>query len=149
MSMIDPFDEMRRTIRKMKDIIREFERELEELEERDLERLTEEKWTELSSHVMEPLYTVIDKGDKVLIIIEVPEAEEGSTQITILEDSIMVEGRVDNQKVRRALGDRYWMRSSARVRGAYRLPFKLVPEEAKIERKGGKIFIWVPKLKKA
>lgn len=146
---MDPFDEMRRAIRRMRDFIREFEDEIESAMERDLERLSEEKWSELSSDVREPLHTVIDKGDKVLIIVEVPEAEEESIQVTILEDAIVVEGKVDKQKMERIAGGRRQARMATRVKGVYKLPYALIPEDARVERKGGKIYIWVPKKGKA
>jgi len=72
MSYYDPFEEMRRRIYKaVRDTMRSFEREFEEVESlieevlsetREWERMFEERVEEIRGGYIEPLSTIIDRG---------------------------------------------------------------------------------------
>lgn len=132
---------MRKMLRDMERLERALEDHMAELME--MERIFEERERESRSRRSSPLYTVIDKERELLLIFDVPEVEEGTLEITLLEDRVIVEGRVDKRKVERALGRA--ARHVERVRGEYVFPFKLDPHKAKVERKGSKVYVRVPK----
>ncbi|MCS7107044.1 MAG: hypothetical protein NZ902_02955 [Acidilobaceae archaeon] len=145
--MLEPNE--RRFLRElMRRMLRDFERMERELEETmrefaEMERLLEERQREAAEGSAAPLYTVIDKDRELLLIFDVPEAEEGTLEITLLEDRIIVEGKVDKRKIERALGRA--SRKVERVRGEYVLPFPIDPQRAKVEKRGSKVYVRVPK----
>ncbi|MEN2999234.1 MAG: Hsp20 family protein [Acidilobaceae archaeon] len=136
---------LRELMRKMMRDLERLERELEETmrEFAEMERLLEEREREAAEGRASPLYTVIDKGKELLLVFDVPEVEEGTLEITLLEDRIIVEGRVDKRKVERALGKA--SRRVEKIKGEYVLPFTIDPQRAKVEKKGSKVYVRVPK----
>jgi HSP20 family molecular chaperone IbpA len=152
----DPFEELRRRIYKaIRDTMRSFERELEEMESlmeemlaeaREWERMFEEKVEEIRGGYIEPLTTMIDRGDKILLIVETPGARQETVEIIVTERAIRVEAKLDEERVRRALGGVAHARKLTTMRGEYRLPYPVDPTQVRVERRGSKVYIWIPKL---
>jgi HSP20 family molecular chaperone IbpA len=152
----DPFEELRRRIYKaIRDTMRSFERELEEMESlmeemlaeaREWERMFEEKVEEIRGGYIEPLTTMIDRGDKILLIVETPGAKQETVEIIVTERAIRVEAKLDEERVRRALGGVARSRKLTTMRGEYRLPYPIDPAQVRVERRGSKVYIWIPKL---
>ncbi|MEM2223190.1 MAG: Hsp20 family protein [Acidilobaceae archaeon] len=151
----DPFELARKRIFKaIREAMREFEREFEELEEmaeeymrevHELEKIFEDRIDEIRRGYTEPLSTIIDKEDELLLVIEAPEAREDTIEVTVTEDKIRVEGKIDKSKVEKALGKHIYTKKLEMVKGEYKLPYKLDPSKVKIEKRGNKIHIWIPK----
>lgn len=156
MSYYDPFEEMRRRIYKtLRDVMRSFEREIEEIESlmeetlaeaREWERMLEEREEELRGGYMSPLSTLIDRGDKLLLIVEVPGARHETVEVIVTEKTIRVEAKIDEEKLRKALGEKAYTRKISVMRGEYRLPHPVNPSKVKVERRGTKVYIWIPKV---
>jgi HSP20 family molecular chaperone IbpA len=152
----DPFEELRRRIYKaIRDTMRSFEREFEEMESlmeemlaeaREWERMFEEKVEEIRGGYVEPLTTMIDRGDKILLIVETPGARQETVEIIVTERAIRVEAKLDEERVRRALGGVAHARKLTTMRGEYRLPYPVDPTQVRVERRGSKVYIWIPKL---
>ncbi len=156
MSYYDPFEEVRRRIYKaIRDSMKSFERELEEIESiveetlietREWERILEERLEEIYGGYTSPLTTLIDKGDKLLLIVEVPGVKQETVEVVITERTVKVEAKLDEEKIRRALGNLAYAKRLTTMKGEYRLPQPVDPSKVKVERKGSKIYIWIPKL---
>jgi len=96
-SYYDPFEEiMRRMYKAVRDTMRDFEREFEEIERmmeetlveaKEWERMLEESEDELRGGYTRPLSTMIDRGDKILLIVEVPGARQETVEIIITENT--------------------------------------------------------------
>ncbi|MFZ8794687.1 MAG: Hsp20/alpha crystallin family protein [Acidilobaceae archaeon] len=152
----DPFEELRRRIYKaIRDTMRSFEREFEEMESlmeemlaeaREWERMFEEKVEEIRGGYVEPLTTMIDRGDKILLIVETPGARQETVEVIVTERAIRVEAKLDEERVRRALGGVAHARRLTTMRGEYRLPYPVDPAQVRVERRGSKVYIWIPKL---
>jgi HSP20 family molecular chaperone IbpA len=152
----DPFEELRRRIYKaIRDTMRSFEREFEEMESlmeemlaeaREWERMFEEKVEEIRGGYVEPLTTMIDRGDKILLIVETPGAKQETVEVIVTERAIRVEAKLDEERVRRALGGVAHARKLTTMRGEYRLPYPVDPTQVRVERRGSKVYIWIPKL---
>lgn len=157
MAYYDPFEEMRRRIyRTLRDVMESFEREFEEMESmmeevlaeaREWEKILEESVEELREGYMRPLSTIIDRGDKILLLVEIPGVREETIEVIITEDRVRVEAKLDEEKLRRALGRRAYLRRLSIARGEYKLPQPVDPSRVKVERRGSKIYIWIPKLR--
>jgi len=155
MAYFDPFEEMRRRIyRTLRDAMRSFERELEEMESlveealtesREWERMLEEWEEEVREGYTTPLYTLIDRGDKLLLVVEVPGARHETVEVIVTEREVRVEAKLDEEKLRRALGARAYTRRIATLRGQYRLPQPVDPSRVKVEKRGSRVYIWIPK----
>jgi HSP20 family molecular chaperone IbpA len=152
----DPFEELRRRIYKaIRDTMRSFEREFEEMESlmeemlaeaREWERMFEERVEEIRGGYIEPLTTMIDRGDKMLLIVETPGAKQETVEVVVTERAIRVEAKLDEERVRRALGGVARSRRLTAMRGEYRLPYPIDPTQVRVERRGSKVYIWIPKL---
>jgi HSP20 family molecular chaperone IbpA len=152
----DPFEELRRRIYKaIRDTMRSFEREFKEMESlmeemlaeaREWERMFEERVEEIRGGYVEPLSTMIDRGDKILLIVETPGAKQETVEVIVTERAIRVEAKLDEERVRRALGGVAHARKLTTMRGEYRLPYPVDPTQVRVERRGSKVYIWIPKL---
>jgi HSP20 family molecular chaperone IbpA len=156
MSYYDPFEEIRRRIYKaVRDTMRGFEREFEEVESlieevlsetREWERMFEERVEEIRGGYIEPLSTMIDRGDKILLIVETPGARQETVEIIVTERAIGVEAKLDEERVRRALGNVAHTRRLTTMKGEYRLPHPVDSKQVKVEKRGSKVYIWIPRL---
>jgi Molecular chaperone (small heat shock protein) len=154
-SYYDPFEEiMRRMYKAVRDTMRDFEREFEEIERmmeetlveaKEWERMLEESEDELRGGYTRPLSTMIDRGDKILLIVEVPGARQETVEIIITENTIKVEAKLDEERVRRALRSLSYARRLTSMKGEYKLPYPVDPSKVKVERRGSKVYIWIPK----
>lgn len=154
MAYYDPFERRRSLIRLLRDMVRDVFEELsyyEYMTERlideiiDYERIFNERIESIRQGVIEPHYSIIDRGDHVEIIVDVSGARKETTRITILRDSILIEASIDSATLERALGDTIYYRHIKRVYGRIVLPFEVDPSTIKWERRGSIIVFRVPK----
>jgi HSP20 family molecular chaperone IbpA len=86
------------------------------------------------------------RGDKILLIVETPGARQETVEIIVTERAIRVEAKLDEERVRRALGSIAHARRLTTMKGEYRLPHPVDPTQVKVEKRGSKVYIWIPKL---
>ncbi len=125
--------------RRLYELIEEMERHYAEME-----RLLDERVRMVSEGFVEPLMSVVDRGDHYLIIIEAP-GTKGELDVRISRRSIEVNGYLDESFAREAFGDTLWARRIRRIHGMYTLPEEVEPEKARVERRGKMIIIVAPK----
>ena len=142
MAFIDPFfdEELRRMRRRIEELHRIAEAYMARME-----ALFEERLRELSDGATSPLVSFQDLGDRLAIIVDLPGAKPGSLSIQLTEDTLYIEGVIDERVVREALGDVVWARSVRRFRGAYRLPVRVDPSRAEKTMRGSTLVIIAPK----
>ena len=112
--------------------------QLEELERRRLENM--------ASGVIEPLFSVIDVGDKIVIIIDMPGAVEGGIDIFLGEDSVRVDARIREEIARRAFSGTFFSVRASQYKGEFKLPYRIDPKGASVERRGSRVIITAPKV---
>ena len=144
----EEFEERRKRIM---DAIRDAFRRIREMEDMLLgeaveERVLDERFNMLSRRQIEPLHTIIDRDDEIVIVVELPGAREDTIDVVVVEDEVRVEARLEEERVRRALGEYSWYRGIERVSWSHRLPFRVDPSRVRVERRGLRIVIRVPKI---
>lgn len=140
------------------EILRRFRRHLIETEYmvyKLMEDFMGELWTTpsyesevsmLASGATEPLASIQDMGDHILIAVMIPGARRESVDIRIHKDKVIVTASVDYRMVNRALGGH--LSRTVRVEkyhGEYRLPDPVDPSSATYELRGDMIVIKVRK----
>jgi len=112
------------------------------------ESLFEKKVRDLHQGTLEPYITFIDRGDHLLIVVDIPGMKEGTLDLRLYEDRIVVDAEADEKIVREAFGEYVWARryfSSRRFHAEYSLPVRIDPGRARTERRGKTILIYAPK----
>ncbi len=154
MAFIDPFEERRRRIN---ELFRDALRRIEELEaslvnelmrlsdELEYERIMDERINMLSSGAIEPLYQIIDRGDSIQIIVDMPGAIGETINVYIGEEEVRVEARINEEAIRRAFKGFIWAERVERYSWTYRLPFRVDPARATWRMSGSRVVISVPK----
>ena len=148
MSYIDDF------YRRLNELVRKLYRELSAGEgfgfgESEYSSLMEELFRErmrmASNGVIEPMISVIDRGDHLVVVVDLPGAKEGTVDIRLYEDHIEVSSEIDESLVREAFQGYFWASRIKRFRGSYTLPCPVDPSTARIEKKDSRILIYVKK----
>jgi len=154
MAFIDPFEERRRRIN---ELFRDALRRIEELEaslinelvrlsdELEYERILDERISMLSSGAIEPLYQIVDRGDSIQIIVDMPGAVGETVNVYISESEVRVEAKIDEEAIRRAFRGFVWAGRVERYSWTYRLPFRIDPSRASWRLAGSRVIITVPK----
>ena len=127
--------------RRMYELAEELEKQYSEIE-----RLFDERLRMVNEGFVEPLVSVVDRGDHYLIIVEAPGVK-GRLDIKLGERSISIDGYLDESFAREAFGDVVWARRIRRVHGTYVLPEDVDIEGVRLERRGNTIIIIAPKRK--
>ncbi|MCE4613710.1 MAG: hypothetical protein F7C07_07785 [Desulfurococcales archaeon] len=143
----EEFEEKRKRIM---DMIRDAFRRIREMEDMLLEegveeRVLDERFTMLSRRQMEPLYTIIDRDEEVVLVVELPGARRDSIDVIVTENEIRIEAHLEEEQVRRALGEYSWYKSLERISWSHKLPFHVDPSRVRVERRGLRVVIRIPK----
>ena len=143
----EEFEERRKRIL---DMIRDAFRRIREMEEVFFgggveERVLDERFSMLSRRQMEPPYTIIDRDEEVVLVVELPGARRDSIDVIVTEDEIRVEASLEKEQVRRALGEYSWYRDLERISWSHKLPFHVDPSRVRVERRGMRVVIRIPK----
>lgn len=141
------------------EILRRFRRHLMETEYM-LHKLLEDLWGEewftappyestismMAEGVTEPLASIHDEGDHILVAVMLPGARRETVDVRIHEDRVEVEASIDYQIATRAFGG--YLRKASRIeryKGVYRLPEPVDPSTARYEIRGDMVVIRVRK----
>ncbi|MEB3774729.1 MAG: hypothetical protein GSR86_07390 [Desulfurococcales archaeon] len=111
----------------------------------EVEELFNDRYTRLSQGVTEPLYTIIDKGDHIMVVIDVPGSIENTIQVDITEETIGIRAKLSEDLMRRAMHGIEWASRIRMYSGVIRLPMRVDPSTATIERRGTTLIIRVKK----
>ena len=150
----DPLERRRAIFRMLRDMARSIEHELayyESVIDRiaeellDLEKMMEERLESIRRGVMEPYFTVIDRGSHLEVVVDVSGAKKETINITVTRDSIEVEAETDSRLLHKALGDTIHYRGISRIEGRIRLPTPVDPSKITWERRGPLIVFKIPK----
>jgi HSP20 family molecular chaperone IbpA len=95
--------------------------------------------------VIEPLISVQDQGEWLIIAISLPGASRDTVNVKLYSDHLEVEAGIQEESVRRALGGLHWSRFVRQYRGSYRLPVPVDPSTAETSVKGDIVLIKVRK----
>ncbi len=142
----------RRMLNAMRRLIESMEREaLEDLRlvvsewEEEVGRLLDSRLRAISTGELEPLYTIYDAGDEYIMVVELPGAAEDSIEIYVVEDRVRVEAEVRREVAEEALSTGFYRFTARRYRGEIRLPEPVDPGRVKVERRGGRLIVRIPK----
>ncbi|MGC9112317.1 Hsp20/alpha crystallin family protein [Acidilobus sp.] len=154
MSYDDIFERMRkRALRIMRDIMSDFDEMeawmrsmVDDLEdEMRPEQLFEERLKELRSGVLSPLISVHDRGDHLVIVVDLSGSDPRTVDVRLTRDRIAVRAQIRSEALRKAYGQVSWAMKVSYYSGEQALPEPVDPRTAKSELKGGVLIITVRK----
>ncbi len=134
---------LRRLYRELEDIVSQIEKVYRE---EALEDVFYERTKLYSEGAIEPLISIVDAGENLKIIIELPGAKESTIDVKVYEEKVEITASLDEKFVRETLGDYMWARNIKRFQGTYRLPSRIDVSKIKVEKKGTRIILTAPKL---
>lgn len=97
--------------------------------------------------VYDPLYDVEDRGDAVVVYVDVPGFRKNEIKIRVTEDSLEVIAEKSEERVREESDKKYLQRQRL-YRQVYKkitLPVKVRPEQARARMEDGVLVITLPK----
>ncbi len=136
-------------MRRALDRLGELERIMwEELTEsmREMEAMLDARYYSITDGVMDPLYTVIDRGSHVVVVVDLPGSNPDTIVVEVREDSIRIDAKVSREAVVRALHGIEWASRLERYSGVVRLPFRIDRSTVRLERRGSTLIIRARKL---
>lgn len=134
--MMSDLDEMEAWMRSMIDDMEEQVRP---------EDLFNSRLSELSRGALTPLVSFHDKGDRLVIVVDLSGSDPRTVDVRLGRQSISVRAQIRSEVVRRAFGQASWARKVSYYSGEYPLPELVDPSTAKSELKGGLLVITVRK----
>ena len=146
--------ERRRLLGTVRRMLESFERALSEMEElaslmaeweEEVERLLDSRLKSLATGELEPLYTIYDVGDEYLLVIDLPGAAEDSIEVYVGEDRVAVEAEVRREVAGAVFGGEFYRATARRYRGEIALPEPVEPRGVRVERRGGRLIVRIPK----
>ncbi len=143
----DPFKIIEDMLRNMRKRMQETERLMDEMlqnflgSERTYERFYEKAMETLKSGKEEPLASIYEEGEYVIIAVSVPGAKRETLDIKVFEDKVEIIASLDTRKVSRAWGYSYRHLTLREYRGLYPLPSRVDPSTARYEVKGDLVLI--------
>ena len=148
----DPFKIIEDMIRNMRRRMQETERLMDEMlqnllgsSEETYETFYERAMETLRSGREEPLASIYEEDDHVIIAVSVPGAKRETIDVKVFEDRVEIVASMDLRKVSKALGYSYRYATLREYRGIYPLPSRVDPSTAKYEIKGDLVIIRVRK----
>ncbi len=138
-------------------IIRYFRRRMEEIESLAMSAISDlleypspgdlaTKARMLRDGAIEPLVSVFDEGEYLLIAVNLPGAARDSIEVRLYTDRVEIRAILQEETVRRALGSLYWSRGLREYRGSFKLPAPIDPSTAEKEVRGDILLIRARKL---
>ena len=146
--------ERRRLLGTVRRMLENFERALSEMEEiaslmaeweEEVERLLDSRLKSLTTGELEPLYTIYDVGEEYLLVIDLPGAAEDSIEVYVGEDRVAVEAEVRREVSGAVFGGEFYRATARRYRGEITLPEPVEPRGVRVERRGGRLIVRIPK----
>jgi HSP20 family protein len=118
--------------------------------EREVERMFRDVWMKLSAETplrlgaWEPPADVVDKGEELVVYVDVPGFSKEDIKVKVTEDYVEIFAKKSEEKV---IEGSYLLRQRFRE-SLYKkvdLPFKVKPEQAKARLENGVLEIRIPK----
>ena len=137
-------DRIESAIRRALDRLSEIERIMwEELIDsmREFEEILDDRYTSLARRATEPLYSFMDRGEWIIIVIDMPGSDPGSIHVELSSDRVRVSSIVRRDALERAFHGLQWASRIERYSGEIELPAQIDPSTAVIERRGSTIII--------
>ncbi len=142
----------------MSDSIDEFfkrlEKKLREIEEsirKDVEKLLSESRSEVMGptkiktlgEVVEPLYTMRDMGDRLVIYVDLPYASEGTIDVRFEDNKMIISAELKKALSLNNWSERYKGIEVKQYKTVIDLPFSPNPEKTKIRVKKGVVEVTI------
>jgi len=141
----------------MSDSIDEFfkklEKKLREMEEsirKDVEKLLSESRSEAGptriktfGEVMEPLYTMRDMGDRLIIYVDLPYASEGTIDVRFEDNKMIISAELKKTLSLNNWSERYKGIEVKQYKTVIDLPFSPNPEKTKVRVKKGVVEVTI------
>jgi len=149
--MSDDFDELfKRIERRIKRIEEELAREFEEMH-RMFERLAEPRRSEeiwrpgVYGESLEPLYTIRDLGDRIVVHIDLPYAAEGTLDVKFVGNVMYISARLKSRVRMEQFSTMYRGVEVSEYRTAITLPFAPQPDKVRVRTKKGVVEVVIYK----
>ena len=131
-------------MRRALDRLNELELALwEEMSEamRELEEELDSRYYRLANGVMDPLYTILDRGRELVILVDLPGSDPSTITVEAGRDRIRVAAGLREEVVARAMHGVWWSSRTSRYEGVIRLPAPIDPSTVRVERRGSTLVI--------
>ncbi|HID80278.1 MAG TPA: Hsp20/alpha crystallin family protein [Ignisphaera sp.] len=140
------------------EMLRRFRREFKELEDYIMKTLRDEVYRlyeDLASiermfrpmwhheGYLEPLYSVKDLGDRIVVYIDLPYAEEGSIDVKFVDNKMIIKARLKDQLSYSGWGTRFERMTFNEYRTVIDLPIVVDPNKIRIRSRKGLVEITI------
>lgn len=96
----------------------------------------------------QPAIDMIDKGDEILIVVDLPGVRKEDISINCTENYLEINAKTSDKTEEKNEGYYYSERSDASFQRGISLPVRVIPEEAKSSFKNGVLEVRLPKREK-
>jgi len=97
--------------------------------------------------VREPLADMIDEGDKLRVIMELPGVEKDDVEVEVERNSLVVKAEVKAKEEKKGKGYYYQERRYSHFQRSFTLPTEVIPEKTEAKLKNGILELTLTKLK--
>ncbi len=127
-------------------VVRDIEREIERI--RSAVRSYEHMLAPTLHHegFMEPLYNVVDEGDRIVIRVDLPYVEEGSIDVKFVNNKLVLHAKLKDSYRFEGWSHRMGEVRFQEFRLALDLPPNVDPSNAKVRFRRGVLEIVIPKI---
>lgn len=97
--------------------------------------------------VYDPLFDIEDRGDSIVVYVDVPGFKRNEIRIRVTEDSLEIIAEKSEEKIREE-SDRKYLQRQRLYRQIYKkieLPVKVRPEQARARLEEGVLMVMLPK----
>ncbi len=102
-------------------------------------------WRRSAEEVAVPSVDMVDRGDEILVSMEMPGVEKDNIDVSIQEDTLTVKGTIKKETEEKEENYIKRERTYSSFERALRLPVKVNPEKIKAVLKNGILYIHLPK----
>ncbi len=97
--------------------------------------------------VIEPLYDIEDRGDRIVIYMDAPGFSKNEIKIRVTEDTVEIIAEKSKERIEEEKNRKYYVKQRLyqRLYKKIQLPCKVRPEQAKARFKDGVVIIEIPK----
>ncbi len=92
-----------------------------------------------------PPVDVVDEGDKIRVVAEIPGVDKDDLDVRVFEDSVVIRAERKNEKERKDKGYYLKERSYSSYYRTIALPAPVIPEEAEATYRNGVLELVLPK----
>jgi len=139
--------------------VEEWEKVISELAEtiariqREIDQTFKEFWTKNYKYfperysVIEPLYDIEDRGDRIVVYMDVPGFSKNEIKIRVTEDAVEVIAEKSQERIEEEKKRKYYVKQRLyqRIYKKIPLPCKVRPEHARARFVDGVVVIEIPK----